>query len=367
MSTAPTEPESEEAAPSIVPLPDVRTAALVVLAVLALVYTLHVGKAFFLPVVLAVMLDFLLSPVIRFLARLHIPEAVGALLVMVILFGGISLAIWHFSDPIQQWLTKAPESLTEVRAKLRKVTKPVQDVGKAAEQVENATKSAAGGPVQPQQVVVRGPSLSQRLFGTTQEFAVGFFEVMVLLYFLLAAGDLFLQKLVRVVPEFTDKKKAVRIVREAESSVSVYLGTVTIVNVCLGTAVGLGMWLVGMPNPVLWGVAAGMLEFIPYLGAATMTATLTIAALVAFDDIGRAFMVPGVYIAIDLIQANVITPIILGRRLTLNPVAIFVGLLFWTLIWGVAGAFLAVPLLATFKIFCDHIERLRPVGEFLGR
>src|SRR4029450_13240130 len=215
------------------------------------------------------------------------------------------------------------------------------------------------------------PSMSQRLFGTTQNFAIGFFEVLVLLYFLLAAGDLFLQKLVRVVPEFTDKKKAVRIVREAESSVSVYLGTVTLVNACLGVAIAFAMWFVGMPNPILWGVAAGLLEFIPYLGAATMTATLTVAGLITFDDVGRALLVPAVYLAIALLQANVvytlISPIILGRRLTLNPVAIFVGLLFWTLIWGVAGAFLAVPLIATLKIFCDHIERLRPVGEFLGR
>jgi predicted PurR-regulated permease PerM len=360
------ETESTEAEPPIVPLPDVRTLALVVLAGLALVYTLHVAKAFFLPVVLAVMLDFLLSPVIRFLTRLHIPESISALIVMVILFGGISLAVWHLSDPVQQWITKAPQSLTDARTKLRKVTKPVQDVGKAAEQVENATKAAAGG-TQPQQVVVRGPSLSQRVFGTTQEFAIGFFEVMVLLYFLLAAGDLFLQKLVHVVPEFTDKKKAVRIVREAESSVSVYLGTVTLVNVCLGAAVAVAMAVVGMPNPLLWGVGACLLEFVPYLGAATMTAMLIVAGLVTFDDVGRALLVPGVYIAIDLLQANVISPIILGRRLTLNPVAIFVGLLFWTMVWGVAGAFLAVPLLATLKIFCDHIERLRPVGEFLGR
>ncbi|HSE66265.1 MAG TPA: AI-2E family transporter [Gemmatimonadales bacterium] len=360
------EPESDEASPVIVPLPDVRTLALVVLATLALVYTLHVAKAFFLPVVLAVMLDFLLSPIIRFFARLHIPESIGALIVMVVLFGGISLAIWHLSDPVQQWLTKAPQSLTDVRGKIRKVTKPVQDVGKAAEQVESATKAPAGGS-EPQQVVVRGPSLSQRVFGTTQSFAIGFFEVMVLLYFLLAAGDLFLQKLVRVVPEFTDKKKAVRIVREAESSVSVYLGTVTLVNVCLGTAIALAMAVVGMPNPILWGVAAFLLEFVPYLGAATMTVMLTVAGLVSFEEVGRALLAPAVYITINLLQANVISPIILGRRLTLNPVAIFVGLLFWTLVWGVAGAFLAVPLLATFKIFCDHIERLRPVGEFLGR
>ena len=367
MSTLPAEPESTEAEPAIVPLPDIRTLALVVLAGLALVYTLHVAKAFFLPVVLAVMLDFLLSPIIRFLVRLHIPEAIGALIVVLVLVGGLSLAVWNLADPVQAWVTRAPQNLSDVRSKIRKVTKRVQDVGKAAEQVESATQAAAGSTSQQQEVVVRGPSLAQRLFGTTQGLLIGLFEVIVLLYFLLAAGDLFLQKLVRVVPEFTDKKKAVRIVREAQSSVSVYLGTVTLVNLGFGAAIALAMSLVGLPNPLLWGVAAALLEFVPYLGAATMTVMLTIAGLVTFDDPGRALLVPGVYVVINLTQANVISPIILGRRLTLNPVAIFVGLLFWTMVWGVAGAFLAVPLLATLKIFCDHIERLRPVGEFLGR
>jgi len=122
-----------------------------------------------------------------------------------------------------------------------------------------------------------------------------------------------------------------------------------------------------MPNPLLWGAAAALLEFVPYLGAATMITILTVAGLITFDEVGRALLVPGVYAAINLIQANIISPMILGRRLTLNPVAIFIGLLFWTLVWGVAGAFLAVPLIATLKICCDHIDRLRPVGEFLGR
>jgi hypothetical protein len=210
------EPESNETEPAIVPLPDARTLALVVLAGLALIYTLHVAKAFFLPVVLAVMLDFLLSPIIRLLARLHIPEAIGALIVMLVLVGGLSLAVWNLADPVQAWVTRAPQSLSDVRSKIRKVTKRVQDVGKAAEQVESATQAAAGSTSQQQQVVVRGPSLAQRLFGTTQGLLIGLFEVIILLYFLLAAGDLFLQKLVRVVPEFTDKKKAVHIVREAE-------------------------------------------------------------------------------------------------------------------------------------------------------
>jgi predicted PurR-regulated permease PerM len=192
-------------------------------------------------------------------------------------------------------------------------------------------------------------------------------EVIILLYFLLAAGDLFLQKLIKVLPQFRDKKKAVSIARETEASISTYLVTVTLVNLTLGLAVAGVMYLLGMPNPLLWGALAALVEFVPYLGATALVAVLSLAGLVTFEQIGHALLVPAAYLGVNILQSQFISPLILGRRLTLNPVAIFVGLVFWWWIWGVPGAFIAVPLLATFKIFCDHIEALAPIGEFLGR
>jgi predicted PurR-regulated permease PerM len=145
-----------------------------------------------------------------------------------------------------------------------------------------------------------------------------------------------------------------------------YLSTVTLINVVEGGVVALVMWALGMPNPVLWGVLVFFVEFVPYLGALVMVGVLTLAAVSTFDSVGRIVAVPASYLAINLLQAYVLTPLLLGRRLTLNPVAILLGLILWWEIWGVAGAFIAVPLLATFKILCDHIETLAPVGEFLG-
>jgi predicted PurR-regulated permease PerM len=126
------------------------------------------------------------------------------------------------------------------------------------------------------------------------------------------------------------------------------------------------MWALGMPNPPLWGVLIFFLEFVPYLGAFVFIAVLILAAVTTFDSLAHALLVPATYLAINLLQAYAITPMLLGRRLTLNPVAILVGLILWFQIWGIAGAFIAVPLLSTFKIVCDHIETLAPVGEFLG-
>jgi len=344
------------------PTPDVRTIALATLAVLAVAYTLYFARAFFLPVALALLLNFLLSRAVRFLVRFRLTERVARGVVMLLVVGGLSLSAYTLTDPMQGWIARAPQTLADARSKVRKLIRPVE---RAAAQVESATKPTD--PSAAQQVVVKGPTLAERIYGKTPAFLLGGFEVLILLYFLLASGDLFLEKVVRVVPEFADKKKAVRIAREAEASVSTFLGTVTLVNVGLGVVIAFLMALVGMPNPVLWGVAACLLEFVPYVGASTMTVILSVTALVTFEDVGHALLVPALFVGTTMIQAYVVSPILLGRRLTLNPVAIFVGLLFWSLVWGVAGAFLAVPLLATLKIFCDHIERLQPVGEFLGR
>src|SRR5919112_1721942 len=266
--------------------------------------------------------------------------------------------------PSREWGARLPSSMREAQSRLSQLRKPVEQVSKTAEQVEQATKVDNG--TKTPEVVIKGPSLTERLFGTTQTLIASAVEVVILLYFLLAAGDLFLQKLIKVLPQFRDKKKAVAIARETEASISTYLVTVTLVNLGLGVAVAIVMFLLKMPNPVLWGALAALVEFIPYLGATALVAVLTLAGLVTFDQVGHALLVPAAYLAVNIIQSQFISPLILGRRLTLNPVAIFVGLVFWWWIWGVPGAFIAVPLIATFKIFCDHIEALAPIGEFLG-
>jgi len=191
--------------------------------------------------------------------------------------------------------------------------------------------------------------------------------VFILLYFLLAGGDLFLQKLIKVLPHFSDKVKAVEIARATESAVSAYLTTTLLLNVLEGALVAGVFWMLGMPNVLLWGALVTCLEFVPYLGALTAVAVFTLVGLSTFPDVAHALMIPGSFLAINLIQANFATPLLLGHRLTLNPVAIIIGLAFFFWIWGVPGAFLAVPLLASFKIFCDHIASLAAIGEFLGQ
>jgi predicted PurR-regulated permease PerM len=342
-----------------------QSAGITILAVLALLYTLYFARAFLLPITLAVLLDFLFSPVVRALSRFHIRPPLGALIVVVGLVGALGGAAYNLADPVQRWAAEAPRTLGAAQQRLRRVLRPVEEVTKRAEQVADATAASAGGAPR-QEVVVRGPSVVSRVFGTTQRLLTGVLEVLVLLYFLLAAGDLFLQKLIKVLPSFQDKKKAVQIARETEASISTYLLSALLMNVGEGLVVAVAMWLIGLPNPLLWGALVVLLEFVPYLGALAMVAILSVAGLTSFDSVGQALLAPAAFLVINLVQANFIYPMLMSRRLTLNPVAVFVGLAFWWWLWGVPGAFIAVPVVATFKIFCDHIEALASIGEFLG-
>ncbi|HEY4216305.1 MAG TPA: AI-2E family transporter [Gemmatimonadaceae bacterium] len=344
----------------------VRSTSIVILAVLAVLYTLYFARDFFIPIVFAVLLNFLLSPLLRALARLRIPPPAGAALVVVALFGAVGGGVYSLSGPAQQIAASAPETLKAASKRLRRIILPVQQATSQVERVAGTLGDSAGARPQRQLVVNSSPSITSRIFGTTQKLVAGILEVVILLYFLLAGGDLFLQKFIKVLPHSGDKKKAVEIARAIESAVSAYLSTAFMVNLVEGAVVALLLWRLQMPSPVLWGVMAGFLEFIPYLGAFAAVVILGLAGLATFDSVPHALLIPGSYLAVNLIQANFVTPMLLGHRLTLNPVAIFIGLTFFFWIWGVPGAFMAVPLLATLKIFCDNIASLAALGEFLG-
>ncbi|MBA2459153.1 MAG: AI-2E family transporter [Gemmatimonadales bacterium] len=343
---------------------DARHIALVGLFALAVLYTLHFAQEFFLPIVLAVLLDFLLSPLVRGLRKLRIPEPAGAGIVMLGLLGLVVFGIWYLSGPAAEWLSRAPESMATVQEKLETLRRPMQRVSEAAQQVERAATVSAQ---EAQQVEIKGPSLISQLFGGTTAFMSAAIVVVFLTYFLLAVGDLFLQKLVTVLPQFKDKKKAVSIARETESQISTYLLTATVVNLGVGIVTAVALALVGMPSAVLWGVVAAILNFVPYVGAVVNMGILGLAALLAFDTPGEALMVPAVFFGINMIEGNLVSPMIIGSRMQLNTVALFIGLIFWWFLWGIPGAILAVPMMAAIKIVCDHIESLAPIGEFLGK
>lgn len=334
------------------------------LFLLAVFHTLRVARDLFLPLMLAFLLSFLLRPLLRMLKRAHIPEAVGAALLLLLLVGGFGLGLYSLVTPARQWIAKAPGSVTRIQRNLGTLSFPMEQMSRTADQVERTIAGDSGtAPVS----AVKSPAwIKPALFGGTTTFVSEAVVVIVLLYFLLASGDLFLRKLITALPTSEDKQRAVELARQVEKKISSYLFTVTLINMGVGVVVGMGVWLLDMPNPVLWGALACVLTYIPYLGAVLGIGILGVAALLVFDDLGHALAVPGVYMLVSFLEGNFITPLILGRRLALNPLVIFVGLLFWFFLWGIPGALLAVPILAGFKIVCDHVDSLAPIGEFLG-
>jgi predicted PurR-regulated permease PerM len=268
------------------------------------------------------------------------------------------------------------KKLQTLRQPVQKVTQVAAQVGSIAQGGGGESGSANGQSGQsnasntPQQVHVQrsifdSGFLSSTLSGT-QEFLGEAVVVLILLYFMLASGDFFLRKMIKVLPRLSDKKRALKIASEMEHEISRYFLTVTIINACLGTAVGTSLYFIGMPAPLLWGTMAFVLNFIPYLGALTGILLTALVALISIDPISHALLAPGAYLLIAILEGNFITPSVMGRRFTLNTVVIFAWLVFWGWLWGVPGALIAVPMLSALKIFCDHIDRLHTLGEFLG-
>jgi predicted PurR-regulated permease PerM len=343
---------------------DIRSVSLTGLFVLATFYTLYFARDFILPILLAWILSSLLAPIVRLFKRVRIPEPLSALFIILALLGILSYGVYSLSDPVAAWIHRAPQVLTDVRAKLQNFIQPVTQVQQTTKEIDKMTSLGKG--EEAPAVEIKKPGMGEVILRRAKDLLLGGGVMLILLYFLLASGDLFLLKLVKILPTMEDKKIAVEIYRQIEKDVSTYLTVVTLIYIGFGCVIGSAMYLLGMPNPWLWGVMAAVLAYIPYLGALVGVSTVTVVAILTFDDIFRILSVPIVYFTADTIQANLIFPMALGRRLALNPVVIFIWLIFCGWIWSITGALLAVPLLAIIKIIFDHIEQLAPIGEFLG-
>jgi predicted PurR-regulated permease PerM len=341
---------------------DVRSIALTGLFILALFYTIYFMRSILLPIVLALLLSYLLRPIVRGLAKLKIPLPVGAALILIGLLALVGYGISTLATPAVGWLQKAPTGLAELQHKLLPVKKSVAQVTQATGEIE---KLASTNP-EIKAVEVKRHTITEMLFMRTPEFISRAVLLLILLYFLLVYDQTFIAKLVKLLPTLSDKKTAVGIAHDIESQVSRYLFTITAINACLGVAVGTAVGLLGLANPVMWGVMVALLNFVPYLGALTGIICMTIGAVLSFDSLGYALIFPAVYLAFGTLEGSFISPWIMGRSLTLNPVIILFSLTFWGWMWGIVGIILAVPILAAFKIFCAHIKPMEPLAEFLS-
>jgi predicted PurR-regulated permease PerM len=341
---------------------DVRSIALTGLLILAVFYTIYFMRSILLPIVLALLLSYLFRPIVRGLAQLKIPLPVGAAFILIGFLALVGYGISALATPAVGWLQKAPAGLAELQHKLLPVKKSVAQVAQASGEIEKlATTNAEAKTVE-----VKRHSITEMFFLRTPELIASAVLLSILLYFLLVYDQVFIAKLVKLLPTFSDKKTAVSIAHDIESQISRYLLTITAINACLGLAVGTAVGLLGLRNPVMWGVMVALLNFVPYLGALTGIICMTIGAILSFESLGYALVFPAVYLAFAVLEGSFITPWVMGRSLTLNPVIILLSLTFWGWMWGIVGIILAVPILAAFKIFCAHIKPMEPFAEFLS-
>ena len=345
------------------PVPsDIKTVFLGGLFLLAMLAACYVAAEIVLPIVLAFVLSLVLQPAMRGFERVRLPRGIAAMLVILLLFGTLGGLGTVLSGPAASWAQKLPTGIPKLQERLSFLSRPIAAFQKFADQAQGLAQGDAPKAVP---VAVQGSGLSERLLTGTRSFASGLLETVLVLFFLLVSGDTFLRRLVEILPRFKNKRQAVDISQQIESDVSAYLFTITIMNLAVGVATGTVMALCGVGDPLLWGTVAFLLNYIPILGPMIGVVIFLLAGLLSIDSLWAAFLPAGLYLLIHLIEGETVTPMLLARRFTINPVLVILSLVFWYWMWGVPGAILSTPMLAITKIICDRIRPLMAFGHFM--
>jgi predicted PurR-regulated permease PerM len=331
------------------------------LLLLGTLFALSAARAILVPLVVAVLLALVLQPPVRGLRRLGIPPGLGAGLIMILLLSFTGYAFYRLAEPARTLVSSAPDTVRQVEQKVRALRQPIQDVSEAAERLGDLATVA---PEDQAPIIIKQQTLSDTILSQTGSLVIGIFMTFVLLFFLLSRGDRLLRKVMRMLRRYGIN--TANVLRSIESKLSGYLAMVALINSLFGAAIGTAMYLLGMPNPLLWAVLAALLSFVPYLGSVVGVGAVAMVGIVTFDDPTRALLPAAVYLSLDFLEANLFTPFVVGRRLALNPIAVLASVILWSWLWGPIGALLAVPLLVTGKIICDEIPALRPIADLIS-
>ncbi|UWR25279.1 AI-2E family transporter [Sulfitobacter sp. S223] len=335
--------------------------SLQLLSLIAVFVTAYFAKDLVLPILLGMLLALTLSPVVRTLGRAGIHSSISAVLLVGLTGTVILIIIGGSAGTVAIWSDELPVMGRQIESKLRGVSNTVETVRRATEEVD---KMSAGNDAA-REVVVKQPTLLDNAMSTGVKLGGTIAVTLVLATFLLASGNMFYVKLVQSFQTLTGKKRALSAVYDVERRVSRYLFTITIINACLGLAVGSLMWVIGLPGAHIFGIAAFLLNFLPYVGGVAGAVIAGAYALITFDYIGYAMLVPAGYMVLTTIEGQFITPWLVGKRLELNTVAVFLTVVVWGWLWGIAGALIAVPFLVVFKVVSENVEALKIFSNFL--
>jgi predicted PurR-regulated permease PerM len=342
------------------------TPAQIVIILLGTIAFLYLARPVVLPIVLACVAAMTLKPFIRWSSYCHIPPALSAAVVLGFLVAAIGIGFVQLGRPALTWMNEAPQHMAEVRQRVQKMFPRLTRFSRAAAAVNDLGATPEDAKTAPT-VELKTSRIPTSLINQTGTFVAGIGETLVLLYMLLASGDLFLQKLVRVMPTLREKKRAVEISHEIQQNITHYLCSVSLINLGLGMVVSGGLYFMDVPNAAMWGLLVALLNFVPYFGPGAGIILLVAVGLLTFDSLWQAALPSAWYMLCHGLESNLVTPVLLGRRFTLNPVVIFVSLIFWTWLWGVPGALLSVPVLVSIKVICDRVPAMSTVSEILDR
>jgi predicted PurR-regulated permease PerM len=348
--------------PDEMPLPsEPRTIFLGGLFGLALLTALYFASPIVLPVVLAIVLKLLLQPLVRLIERTGLPRALGALLAIFLLLVALAALVSGVAGPAASWAGKLPDAIPQVQQKLAFLSRPISSFEWMMAQLQGIGGARIGVPQTSQESI----NVMGAVFSGTTTVAAGLFTTLIVLFFLLVSGETFMRRFVEILPSFAEKRQAVEITLDIERNISAYLITVTLINAIVGLLTMLVMWATGVANPLLWGLIAFVVNFVPILGPMVALVVFLMAGVLSLGVTWWALLPVGLYFLIHVVEGEIVTPMLMARRFTINPVAVILSLLFWYWMWGVPGAILAVPMLAIIKIVCDDVRPLRAFGHFL--
>lgn len=345
----------------------IRSFIMTAILVLLLLYTLYFAKFVVIPVALALIFNLLLGPIVTRMQKLYLPRWISALLLIGSFAALVCYGAYALMGPAQYWLNHAPQAFSSFNEKTSDLQQQIKDMNESTEKIKKSASKMIGKAANQKTITINDEGLRDKIVANAQWTAGILFMTLIMLYFMLCSRGFVFKKLLIVTRTGRSRHNAVRIVRRLQSDISRYLVTVTVINILLGTSAGVVLWLIGMTDPVLWGVLVGVLNFAPYAGAAISLAAITLASFATFDSLGHVIAAPAAVFALNVLEGNFITPAIHGKRFEMSPLMVFFALFFWGWLWGVAGMLMAVPLLVVCKVSFDHIEELRPLGRVLGR
>lgn len=336
-----------------------------VLVAIHCIVLLYFAHAAFIPVALALLFALVLSSPVEALHRKGLPRSLSAILILFTVVGVAAVAVSLLWAPAQEWLAAAPKTVRTIEQKFKPTAEMIHQIDEVTDQAGRLTdggKSATGSPSR----VTLVPVAPGGFLLETRAVMVAMVTVVILTLFLLAGGPPVLARMTSAFASDAHATHVLKVIGAVRSEVGRYYATIAGINLGLAMATTLAMMALGMPNPFLWGAVAGLLNFIPYVGSALTLVIVTVVAFVSFDSVGRVFAVSTSYLALATLEGQIIQPLLVGQRLELNPIIVFLALWFGGWLWGIAGIFMAVPVLVALKVVAEHSQDGSPLVAFLS-